>query len=77
MLIQAEEGTEPDLSFTAPEILEGEQPNPKSVVWSLGVLLYYLCTFKVPFSDANKYALLEKMESGKYDPISECKPIIT
>jgi NIMA (never in mitosis gene a)-related kinase len=70
-LIHAEEGTEPNLSFTAPEILEGDSPTFKSVVWSLGIMLYYMSTFRVPYDDSNKYAIIEKMEKGERDELPE------
>ena len=61
-LIHAEEGSEQSFCFTPPEILEGDQPTFKSVLWSLGIMLYYLATMKVPYEDSNKFAMLEKME---------------
>ncbi len=70
-LIQAEEGSEPDFGFTPPEVLEGDSPTFKSVIWSLGVMIYYLATFKVPYEDCNKYALLEKMETGERGPLPD------
>ena len=70
-LIYAEEGSEPSLSFTPPEILEGDHSTFKSVVWSLGIMLYYLATLKVPFEDSNKFAMLEKIEKGEREELPE------
>jgi serine/threonine protein kinase len=70
-LIHAEEGSEPSLSFTPPEILEGDHSTFKSVVWSLGILLYYLATLKVPFEDSNKFAMLEKIEKREREELPE------
>jgi serine/threonine protein kinase len=70
-LIHAEEGSEPSLSFTPPEILEGDQLTFKSVVWSLGILLYYLATLKAPYEDSNKFAMLEKMDKGEREELPE------
>jgi serine/threonine protein kinase len=70
-LIHAEEGSEPSLSFTPPEILEGDHSTFKSVVWSLGIMLYYLATLKVPFEDSNKFAMLEKIEKGEREELPE------
>ena len=70
-LIHAEEGSEPSLSFMPPEILEGDHSTFKSVVWSLGILLHYLATFKVPYEDSNKFAMLEKMEKGEREELPE------
>ena len=38
-----------DLSYTSPEILLKQNYNTKSDVWSLGVVLYEMCTFNKPF----------------------------
>ena len=70
-LIHAEEGSEPSLSFTPPEILEGDHSTFKSVVWSLGILLHYLATFKVPYEDSNKFSMLEKMEKGEREELPD------
>jgi hypothetical protein len=40
-------------------------------VWSLGIILYYLATFKVPYEDSNKYAMLEKMEVNEREPLPD------
>jgi len=70
-LIHADEGSEPSFSFTPPEILEGDSATFKSVIWSLGIMIFYLATFKVPYEDSNKYAMLEKMEKGERDELPE------
>jgi serine/threonine protein kinase len=51
--------------------LEGDQSTFKSVVWSLGILLYYLATLKAPYEDSNKFAMLEKMDKGEREELPE------
>jgi serine/threonine protein kinase len=35
----------------APEVLNEAEYNFKADIWSFGVLLYQLCTLKLPFAD--------------------------
>ena len=42
-------GTRP---YMSPEMFESKSTH-KTDVWSLGVILYQLCTFKLPFIDQN------------------------
>ena len=37
------------LPFMAPEVFDGKAYTLKSDVWALGVLIYYLLTFRYPF----------------------------
>ena len=39
--------------YLSPEICEGKAYNHKSDIWSLGVVLYELCTLKCPFDSPN------------------------
>ena len=53
-------------NYMAPEIWKKEQYNTKSDIWSLGVLLYEMCSFIKPFSDENEENLKEKIINSKY-----------
>ena len=54
----------------SPEILENKCYDSKADIWSLGVLLYEMATFKMPF-DANSLPLLSiRLLRGIYTPIS-------
>ena len=54
----------------SPEILENKRYDSKADIWSLGVLLYEMATFKMPF-DANSLPLLSiRLLRGIYTPIS-------
>lgn len=35
--------------YLSPEMVEGKPYSAKADIWALGVVLYQLCTFKLPF----------------------------
>ena len=47
--------------YLAPELCEGKPYDHKSDVWSLGVVLYELCTLRHPFAASNPAALVMKV----------------
>ena len=53
-------------NYYAPEIWKKEGYNTKSDVWSIGVLLYEMCSFSKPFDDENQENLCQKIINGKY-----------
>ena len=57
--------------YFSPEIINGEPYNYKSDIWSLGVLLYEMCTLKLPFDSSNLAQLSIKIIRGNYEPISK------
>ena len=56
--------------YLSPELCEEKPYNHKSDIWSLGCVLYELCTFRHPFEANNQGALILKIVRGKFDPIS-------
>jgi serine/threonine protein kinase len=40
-----------DVRYMAPEVLQGKRQSFPADVWSFGVLIYFLVTGKLPFSD--------------------------
>ncbi len=56
--------------YLSPELCEEKPYNNKSDIWSLGCVLYELCTLKHPFEAQNQGALILKILRGKYNPIS-------
>lgn len=57
--------------YLSPELCEEKPYNNKSDIWSLGCVLYEMCTYKHPFEAANQAALILKILRAKYLPISE------
>ena len=56
--------------YLSPEIARGRKYNAKTDVWSLGVLLYELLTFRHPFNGVSIDALIRKILAGRYAPVS-------
>ena len=55
--------------YLSPELCEEKPYNHKSDIWSLGCVLYELCTFRHPFEATNQGALILKIVRAKFDPI--------
>ena len=56
--------------YLSPELCEEKPYNHKSDIWSLGCVLYELCTFRHPFEANNQGALILKIVRGKFTPVS-------
>jgi len=39
-------------------------------MWSLGIILYELCSLRRPFQGENIYAVMKSIMNGKFDEIS-------
>ncbi|XP_031955569.1 serine/threonine-protein kinase Nek3 isoform X3 [Corvus moneduloides] len=55
--------------YVPPEIWESLPYNNKSDIWSLGCILYELCTLKHPFQANSWKHLILKICKGSYDPL--------
>ena len=54
----------------APEQVEGKECDGRSDLFSLGTVLYYLATGRLPFTGRNPHAILKKIMDGDYaDPL--------
>lgn len=56
--------------YLSPELCEERPYNNKSDIWSLGCVLYELCTLKHPFDATNQAALILKILKAKYVPVA-------
>ena len=58
----------------APEIIEGAEADARSDVFSLGTILYWMCTGSLPFEAPNPTATMKRVIEGAYpDPRALCK----
>lgn len=53
--------------YLSPEVCEDRPYNNKSDIWSLGCVLYEICSLKHPFEAKNQAELLLKIVKGKYE----------
>ncbi|XP_077473760.1 serine/threonine-protein kinase Nek5 [Stigmatopora argus] len=56
--------------YLSPEICENRPYNNKTDIWSLGCVLYELCTLRHPFEGSSLSQLLSKICRGRYNPVS-------
>ena len=54
--------------YLSPEIINSKPYDSKSDIWALGVLIYEMMTFKMPFNAINLPALSLKILRGIYQP---------
>ncbi|KAL0963686.1 hypothetical protein UPYG_G00309570 [Umbra pygmaea] len=56
--------------YLSPEICENKPYNNKTDIWSLGCVLYELCTLRHPFEGSSLSQLVVKICRGRYNPVS-------
>jgi serine/threonine protein kinase len=63
--------------YMSPEQINGEDLDARSDFFSLGVVLYELCTGQRPFDSENLAALLVRIDGCKYEPLRKLRPSIS
>eukprot|EP00002_Diphylleia_rotans_P016406 TRINITY_DN3191_c0_g1_i2.p1 TRINITY_DN3191_c0_g1~~TRINITY_DN3191_c0_g1_i2.p1 ORF type:complete len:994 (-),score=170.42 TRINITY_DN3191_c0_g1_i2:482-3463(-) len=64
--------------YLSPEIIKGDGYDFKSDIWSLGCILYELCTLNRPFDGDNMFHLMANIQKGEYkamDPMYYSTPL--
>ncbi|MBI5066662.1 MAG: serine/threonine protein kinase [Deltaproteobacteria bacterium] len=61
----------------APEIIEGREATARSDVFSLGTILYWLATGRMPFAAPNPTATLRRVIEGRYDDPRSVSPLVS
>ena len=61
----------------APEIVEGKEADERSDIFSLGTILYWLATGKLPFAAPNPTATLRRAITGEFTDPRELSPRIS
>lgn len=55
--------------YLSPEICENRPYNNKTDIWSLGCVLYELCSLRHPFEGNSLHQLVSKICRGRYSPV--------
>jgi NIMA (never in mitosis gene a)-related kinase len=55
--------------YASPEVWKDQPYDSKSDIWSLGCVLYEMCTLKPPFRANDMNGLYKKVQAGKYEAI--------
>ncbi len=63
-------------AYMSPEQARGKSVDPRSDLFSLGVVLYRLCTGKLPFTGPNSMAVLTALAVDAPAPVRELNPAV-
>ncbi|KAI1161475.1 kinase-like domain-containing protein [Nemania serpens] len=58
--------------YMSPEICAAERYTLKSDIWSLGCVMYELCSREPPFNAKSHFQLVQKIKEGKITPLPRC-----
>ncbi|MBF8296475.1 MAG: Tetratricopeptide repeat protein [Bacteroidetes bacterium] len=62
------------LAYTAPEQVQGAQADPRSDIFSFGVVLYEMLTGRVPFRGEHQAALMYSILNEDPEPVEKYRP---
>ena len=58
--------------YMSPEICASEKYTHHSDIWSLGCIMYELCTHEPPFNANSHLQLIQRIRKGDFKPIPDC-----
>ncbi|RPB27576.1 kinase-like protein [Terfezia boudieri ATCC MYA-4762] len=58
--------------YMSPELVSDTPYTIKTDIWSLGCIMYELCTLKPPFTAKTPHQLFNTIKQGKFNPIPTC-----
>src|SRR5438094_2327476 len=61
--------------YLSPEATRSGQTDHRSDLFSLGVILYLLCSGVMPFSGSDPKEIIRKIRTGQYRPLQEIAPV--
>lgn len=53
------------LCYSSPEVVKNEEYDYRTDIWSLGCIIYELCTYTMVFNSSNERALIDKICTQK------------
>lgn len=62
-------------AYMAPEHIKGQHVDSRSDLFSLGVLMYELCSGELPFRGKNPHDTLTRIAAGTHTPVVELAPL--
>jgi serine/threonine-protein kinase len=67
-------GTAEDAAYMSPEQIQGVPVDPRSDVFSLGVLFYHMLSDQLPFRGENEQAMFSSVQNAEIIPIRQYRP---
>jgi serine/threonine-protein kinase len=61
----------------APEIVEGREADQRSDLFSLGTMVYWLVTGRLPFAAPNPTATLRRVMEGDFEDPRALEPLVS